>query len=73
MSSSFSAISMTYHNEFPKSQPCEPGVYGELGSWMEESMQHDSHHSDKFVLSTDRSFYNWYDITHLNFVSKFWH
>jgi len=36
-------------------------------------MQHDGRHSDRFVLGTDLSFYDLYDITHLYFVSLFHH
>jgi len=34
-------------------------------------MQHDGRRSDWFVLSTDRSFYDTYDITHLNLLVYF--
>jgi len=55
-----------------KYQPCAPGLGGEC-IWMRGYMLHVGCHSDWFVLSTDRSFYDSYDITHLNFVSIFSH
>jgi len=73
LSSSFSSISMTYHKQFQISQPCARGLCGELCSWIHGWMQHDGRRSDWFVLSTDCSFYDTYDITHLNFVSMFRH
>ena len=73
LSSSFSSISKTYHTRFQISQPCARGLCGELCSWIHGWMQHDGRRSDWFVLSTDRSFYDTYDITYLNFVSIFRH
>jgi len=70
-SSSVFSISMTYHKQFETSQPRAPGLCGELCSWMHGWMHHDGRHSDRLVLNTDRSFYDMYVITHLNFVSKF--
>jgi len=71
LSSSFSSISMMYHKQFQISQPCARGLCRELYSWIHGWMEHVSHRSDWYVLSTDRSFYVTYDITHLNFVSIF--
>jgi len=59
-SSSFSSISMTYHRHFSQSQSCAPGLSGELCCWMRGLMQHDGHHSDRFVLSCDCSCYDLY-------------
>jgi hypothetical protein len=72
-SSSFFLISLTYHKQFAKSQPCAPGLSREWYSWTHGSMQHDSCHTDRFVLHIDRSFYNSCDITHLSFISQFHH
>jgi len=72
-SSSFSSISMTYHKQFSKSQPCAPGLSRELCIWTNGWMQHDGCHTERFVLCTDQSFYNLYDITHLKFISPFRH
>jgi hypothetical protein len=71
LSSSFSSISMTYHKQFQISQPCAPDLCGKLCSWIHGWIQHDGCHSYRFVIRTDRSFYDTYDITHLNFVSIF--
>jgi len=70
-SSSSSSIVMTYHEEFYISQPCAPGLCGELWSLMSAQMPHDGHHSERFIVSTDCSFYDLYDITDLNFVITF--
>jgi len=43
--SSFSSICITYHEQFSKSRPCEPGLRGELCSWMHGGMQHDGCHA----------------------------
>jgi len=67
----FSSIRMTYRKQLWISQPCAPVLWGELCSSIHGWMLHDSHHSDRFVLSTDLSFYVFYDITHLYYVSKF--
>jgi hypothetical protein len=72
-SSSFSSISMTYHKQFSKSQSCAPGGSGELCSWTQGWIQHDGHHTDRFISLTDRFFYNAYDIMYLNFISQFRH
>jgi len=71
--SSFSSYSMTYHKHFQSSQPCAPGLGEELCSWMHGWIQHTGRHADRFVFGTHRSFYNWYDITHLHFVCIFRH
>ena len=34
LSSSFTSLSMTYHMQFQISQPCAPGLCGELCSWL---------------------------------------
>ena len=73
LSSSFSSTSMMNHKQFQISQPCARGVCREWWSWIHGGMQHDGRRSDWFVLSTDRSFYDTYDITHLNFVTIFRH
>jgi len=73
LSSSFSSISMTYHKQFQISQPCAPGLCGKLCSWIHGWIWHDSCGIDWFVMRTDRSSYDTYDITHLNFVSTFRH
>ena len=73
LSSSFSLISMTYHKQFQISQSCAPGLCGELCSWIHEWIRHDGCRSDRFVMRTDRSSYDTYDIPHLNFVSTFLH
>jgi len=64
---------MTYQTQFAISQPCAHSLCGELCSWIPGWMRHDSHHSVRFVMSTDRSFYDTYGITHSNFVSIFSH
>jgi hypothetical protein len=62
---------MMYHMQDSISQPCAPGLYRVFCSWMDGWMQNDSHHSDRFIFSSDHSFYDLYNITHLNFVSIF--
>jgi hypothetical protein len=64
---------MTYHRQFEISQPCTPGLCGELCSWINRWMVHDSPNAARFVLSTDCSFYVMYDITNSNFVCLFHH
>jgi len=64
---------MTYHKQFQISQPSAPGLYSELCSWIHGWIQHDGCPSDWFVMRTDRSFHDTYDITHPNFVSTFHH
>jgi len=73
LSSSFFSISMTYHKQFQLSQPCAPGLCGDLCSSIHTWIYHDSCPSDQFVMRTDHSFYDTYNITHLNFVSTFCH
>jgi len=68
-SSSFSWISMMHHKQFQIFQPCARGLCGELCSWIHGWMLHDSRHSGRFFMSTDRSFYDTYEITHVNLVS----
>ena len=72
-SSSFSSNSMTYHKRFQLSQPCAPGLCGDLCSCLHGWIQHSGRHSVRFVLRTDRLSYDWYDITHLNLVCIFRH
>jgi hypothetical protein len=67
----FSLISMIYHDQCPKTQPCAPGLSGELCSWTHGWIQYDSRHTDRLILHTDRSFYTLYDITNLNLISQF--
>jgi hypothetical protein len=66
-------ISMMYHKQFQISQPCAPGLCRELCSWIHGWIQHNGCHSDWFIMCTDCSFHDTYDITHLNFVSTFRH
>jgi len=73
ISSSFSSISMTYHKQFQISQPCAWGLCGERCGWIHWWMWHDGRRLDRFVMITDCSFYDMYDITHLHFVSIFRH
>jgi len=73
LSSFFSSISMTYHKQYQISQPCAQGLSGGLCSWIHGWIRYDHHSWDRFVLNTDRSFYDTYDITHFNFVSIFRH
>jgi len=69
-SSSFSAISMTYHKQFSMSRLCAPGLSSKSCSWIHDRMQHHCHHSFSFVLCIDCCFYDSYDITDLNFVRE---
>jgi len=73
LSSSFSSISMTYHKQFQRSQPCAPGLCRKLCSWIHGWIWHDGCRLDWFVMRPDRSSYDTYDITHLNFVITFRH
>ena len=73
LSGSSSSMSMMYHKQFPISRPCAAGLCGELCSWLHAWMHHDSRHSDRFILSTNRSIYDSYDITHSNSVSILLH
>jgi len=52
---------------------CAPGLCGELCSWIHGWIQDDGCRSDRFGVRTDHSFFDTYDITHLNFVSIFRH
>jgi len=62
-----------YHYQFEIFQLRAPGLWRELCNWMRGSMQHNGGYSDRFELSTGCSFYDSYDITHLNFGSIFCH
>jgi len=73
LSSFFSSISMTYHKQFQISQPCARSLCGELCSWLYGWIRNDGCRSDRFVMHTDRSSDDPYDITHWNFVSTFRH
>ena len=70
-SSSFSAISMTYHTRYSKSRQSTPGLRSELGSWIHERLQHDDRVSSWFALCSDRSIFDSYDSTDLSFVGEF--
>jgi len=67
----FSPISTTYHMQFSKSWHFAAGLSGELSRWIHGMMQGDGHHSSEFILRIDLSFYDSYDITDSNVVSKF--
>jgi len=54
--SSFSSISLTYHKRFQISQPCAPGLCGELCSRPRGWIQLDRRHSVRFILGTDPCF-----------------
>lgn len=69
--SSFSSISVTYYKQFQISQPGSQGLCGRFCWWTHGWMQQDAGHSDGFVLNTDSSGYDFYDITHFNFVRIF--
>jgi len=73
LSTSFSSIPMTYHKQFQISEPCAWDLCGELCSWIQGWMQHEGHHSDNFILNTDCSVYDSYDITHWNFLCLYCH
>jgi len=70
-SSSFSAISMTYHKQFSISEPCAPALWRELCSWMHDRMHHDSRNSFSFASGFDGCINYSYDITDLYFATEF--
>jgi hypothetical protein len=70
-SSSFSLISIMYHNQFSNSYPCAPGLNGELSRSAHALMQHDSCYTDWFVQCTDGCIYKSCDITHVNLIRQF--
>jgi len=72
-SSSFSSICMTYHKQLSTIRTmCTRSVRRVtwLDLWI---IQRDSRHAHRFILSTDRSLYDSYDITHLIIVSILCH
>jgi len=69
-SSSFSAISMTYQNQFSTSWPWTPGLCRELCSLIWDRMQCDGGHSSQLVLFINHCIYVSYDITDLNSTSE---
>jgi len=73
LSSSFSLICMTHHMPFQLFHPCAQGPCGEVCRWIHGWMQHDGRRSGRFIMSTDHSLYDTYDITQLNFVNIFHH
>ena len=66
-----SSISMTYRKQSSNARPWAAALWAELCSWMDGSMQHDGCHSSQCAFHFDCSFDDTYDITNLNFVSKF--
>jgi len=60
-------------NNVSNSQPCAPDLCGQLCISMHRWILLHNCHWHRFVLSTDCSFYDLYDITHLNFVVKLWY
>jgi len=73
LSSSFSSISMMHHKQCQITDPCAWAMYGELCSWIYGWTRYDGCYSARFVMSTDCSFCDTYDITHFNFMSIFCH
>jgi hypothetical protein len=67
------SISITYHTWYSNSGPCVPAPSGELCDWMYGLMQYDGYYSFWIALCIDSSCYPSYEITDLNFVSKFHH
>ena len=66
-----SAISIAYQKQFSTSPPCVPGLCSVLWSWIHDRMEHGGPHSSQLLLCLDRSIYDMYHITDLNFVSEF--
>ena len=61
---------MTYYKQISKSEHDAPGLRVEIYTWKHVWMQHNDCHSYWGILRIDHSFYNMYDITDLNVVSK---
>jgi hypothetical protein len=67
----FSLIPITYLKQFSNSWPFAAGLSTELYSSLYGLMLHDSWHSSGLRPCTDRLSHDSYDISDLNFVSKF--
>jgi len=71
--SSISLTSITYHLQLSQRSTRVPGLSCEFWSRMYQWIQYDCGYSCWDILHIDCSCYDWYDVTDLNFVSKFCH